>query len=201
MINGKIIIGLTGPIGSGKTKVSQFLINEDVFVINADKVSHELLNTNLECHNKIVAIFSDKILNNKGKIDRKKLGKLAFNNSQNINKLTDIMFPYITNSILQMINLCDNCKKYIILDAPTLIQSKLYKICDKIIVILSDKNTRIKRIIARDILTIEEVNSRIKNQLSDEEYCKYADYIIHNDKDQKYLQACIYNILHQIYGY
>lgn len=188
----KNIIGLTGPSGSGKSQAIKFLNNFDIFIIDADKVAHTLLSNNQDLIDKIIKNFSNKILDDNNMIDRKKLGSIVFSDKKNLALLNQIIFPYIKLEIFDMINSCKNNK--ILIDAPTLIQSGLYKICDKIIVILASKDIRLKRIISRDNLSLEEATNRLDSQLSDSEYLKKADFVIYNNSDLFNLKKNIFKI-------
>lgn len=177
-----IVIGLTGPSGSGKSEITKFLFNnQDVFIINADEISHELLKNNNKLKSEIIQHFSSIVLDNKNLIDRKILGTIVFKDKQKLSLLNSIIFPYIKFVIVELINSNKKNYKIILLDAPTLIESNLCTVCNKIIVVTADKFTRLKRIIERDNLSLNEANNRLSSQLSDDEYLKKADFIINNN--------------------
>lgn len=177
-----IVIGLTGPSGSGKSEITKFLFNnQDIFIINADEISHELLKNNNKLKSEIIQHFSNIVLNNKNLIDRKILGTIVFKDKQKLSLLNSIIFPYIKSVIVELINSNKKNYKIILLDAPTLIESNLCTVCNKIIVVTADKFTRLKRIIERDNLSLSEANNRLSAQLSDDEYLKKADFIINNN--------------------
>ena len=74
------VIGLTGGIGSGKSTVSQFLAELGAFILDADKVGHEVLHRDTEVWREVVETFGREILTPTDDIDRKKLGKIVFSN-------------------------------------------------------------------------------------------------------------------------
>ena len=189
------IIGLTGPTGSGKTQITEIVYSNfsNVFIINADKVAHKVIVENLDCKKNIIETFSNVILNADGSINRKKLGQIVFSN-----KHKQIMFPYITISILNLVANVQKNYKLILLDAPTLIESGLDKICEKVIVVVANRSVRKNRIIERDNLTDLQANSRLNNQLKYNEYLSKADYIIYNNRDIEYLKKQVYNIFSDI---
>ncbi|MBP0979063.1 MAG: dephospho-CoA kinase [Oscillospiraceae bacterium] len=200
-INNNKIIGLTGPSGSGKTEVTKIIskLNPEILIINLDKISHDLLKNNLELKNKIIKNFSNKILDNKNNIiniDRKKLGEIVFSNKQKLDLLNNIIFSYIIKKVFDIISVYKN--KIILLDAPTLIQSKLYKICNKIIVVTADKKIRLERIINRDKILLDQAIFRLDNQLPDKEYFKIADFVINNNTNFFELKKNIVIILKKL---
>ena len=81
------IIGLTGGIGSGKSTVSQYLAELGAVVIDADKTGHEMLNSNTEIRQEIVASFGEEIVDPNGGIDRKKLSEIVFNQPESMARL------------------------------------------------------------------------------------------------------------------
>ena len=193
-----LIIGITGPSGSGKTQITKILNNKNYLIINADLISHKLLAENKELHNKIIYNYSNIILDNNNQIDRKKLGKIVFSDPKKLELLNNIIFPYIKKDIKNKIKKFDN--KIIILDAPTLIESKLFKICDKIIVVLADKNILLERIIKRDKISLKDAKNRLDRQLNDKKYIKVANYILYNNGNIKELDFKINEILKNMKG-
>lgn len=198
------IIGLTGPSGAGKTEVTKIIseIYPNILIINLDKISHDLLKNNLELKNKIIKNFSNKILDNKNNniinIDRKKLGEIVFCDKQKLDLLNNIMFSYIKKQVFNIINFYKNKYKIILLDAPTLIQSGLYKTCNKIIVVTADKKIRLNRIINRDKILLNQAVLRLDNQLPDEEYLKIADFVINNNNKFSELKQNIIYIIKKL---
>ena len=194
------IIGLTGPTGSGKSQAVRIVksISSDIYIVDADRVSHNLLERNQNLKNDILSVFSDEILDDKKFTNRKKLGEVVFSDKQKLTSLNNIIFPYIRFEIINIINSCKDKYKIILLDAPTLIQSGLYKICDKIIVVTADHDIRLKRIIERDGLLFNKACNRIDSQLCDDEYLRKADFVINNDKGLLELKKNISVILEMI---
>lgn len=191
--NNHFIVGITGPSGSGKTVVSNFLKSLGFFIINADEISHSILDNNHILKTMVANKFDNLILNKSGSIDRKKLGKIVFQDNNKLKILNKIIFPFIKLEIKNIIFNCD--KKIIFLDAPTLIESGLNKICNKIIVITASKEIRINRIKNRDMISQNEINNRFDSQLSELDYLKKADFIIRNDSNISELKIQITKII------
>lgn len=192
---------MTGPSGAGKTEVSKIISEQslDILIINLDEISHELLKNNQDLKSKLIKAFSNKILDNKNNfIDRKKLGKIVFCDKQKLELLNSIIFSYITEKVFEIVELYKNKYRLILLDAPTLIQSKLYKICDKIIVVLAERKIKLHRIINRDKILLNQAIFRLDSQLRDEEYLNVADFVINNNNNFFELKRDIVDILKKI---
>lgn len=195
----KLIIGLTGPSGSGKTQITKILQNQNLFIIDADSISHDLLKNNNSLQKKIINSFSPSIICDKnGAINRRLLSKIVFSDKKKLFFLNSIIFPYIFSEITDQIS--KSSKNIIILDAPTLIESNLYKICHKIIVVLADHKIRLNRIILRDKISLDIAKNRLFSQLNTSEYLKFADYIIYNNNDLSQLNPQISKIFKSIFN-
>lgn len=182
------IIGLTGPTGSGKSTVAEQWQSLGARIIDTDKLAREVVNPGTKCLAELVQTFSSSILNDDGSLNRKKLGSLAFSSDENTKKLTAITHPYI-------LSLCDNFieeytkegNSFIIIDAPLLFESGLYKKCDFSVTISSNTQARKDRIIQRDQLSDSDAKHRIHQQHTNDYYEKHADIIFQNNKDFDHL--------------
>lgn len=172
------IIGLTGPSGSGKTTVSSVAEELGFYVIDCDKVSKTVSN---ECSvlEKLEKAFGGVLKD--GRLDRKKLAEKAFSTPENTEKLNKIMLPEIVLRIEEIIS--EQEGRNILLDAPTLFESGLNKRCDAVIAVLADIELRKKRLLLRDGLTGEQLESRLKAAKPDQFYTEKAGYIIYNNED------------------
>ena len=101
------IIGLTGQTGAGKSSVREILRQKGAAVIDADTVAHDITDNNVNCIYDIVNRFSCLVLNEKGKINRKALGKRAFSDKKELMALNKIIFPYILEAIERGVDMFD----------------------------------------------------------------------------------------------
>ena len=192
-----MVIGITGNIASGKSLVTNYLLNKNYKVIDSDKISHDVLLLD-EVKEKLINSFSLEIITNE-QIDRKKLGSIVFNNKDKKELLQSIVFPYILKEINNQINSYkDGNIKLIFLDAPLLIEYNIMYLVDKIILVKTNKDIQIQRLMARDNISYEYAIKKINSQLPVEEKEKYANYIINNDLDINYAYNQIENILKQL---
>lgn len=156
-----MIIGITGSSGSGKTIFSNFFKDDGFFVFNCDNFVKELYN-NQDFINIIQNIFPEVIINNK--INKKHLSTIVFSNPSTLEKFNNSVFPFISEKIIEGINIINKTTDNIILDAPTLFETGLYKKCNFIIGIIANKTVKLKRIMERDNISKEEALSRLSYQ-------------------------------------
>lgn len=175
-----LIIGLTGNIGCGKTTMSNYFIENNIPVIDADKVSREILN-NTSALKEIFEYFGDKMKLDDGSLDRKKLGSVVFSDDNELMKLNSITHPKIKNDILNKIEYYKSKNKNIVvIDAALLIEAKWIEVVEKLVLVTCKKEIQIDRVISRDNISRVEALNRIDSQMSQEYKIKYADYIIDN---------------------
>ena len=175
-------IGITGGIGSGKTTVCRLFELLRIPVYYADDESKKILNWDKAAKESVVKIFGDSIWNADGSIDRKKLAGLVFNKKEELEKLNAILHPAVGKHFDNWVK--DQKAPYCIKEAAILFESGAYKQVDKVIAVVAPLELKINRTIKRDGITKEEVLARIKNQMSDEEKVKKADFVIQNDELQ-----------------
>ena len=191
------IIGLTGQSGAGKTTISSYLLSKGFAVIDADKVSREVLSTN-ECKKEIAKFFGKEVFLKNGDIDRKKLAKKAFSAPENIETLNKIMHPKILKRIKLLLKEYELTQKKVILDVPLLFETELDKICDAVIAVLADENLRLERIISRDKIDQDTAKMRFYIQNEDAFYKNKADFVIFNDSSKEDLFTKVDEILAEI---
>lgn len=129
----------------------------------------------------IISTFGNKILDKNGNIDRKKLKEIVFENKEKLEKLNGIIHPKVINFYKELKE--KKTDKVIIFDVPLLFESGIDKFCDKILVVISDYEVQLNRIIERDKINRELAEKIIKSQLSNEERIKKADVVIENNSN------------------
>ena len=165
-----VIIGITGSIGMGKTTIAKILNFCKIPIFDADEEVKKILDNNLSIINKIKSNWPECVYlqNNKEIIDKKKLGKIIFNNTKEKEKIEKIIHPIINKK--RNIFLQEKKKekfRLVGLDIPLLYETKTNKICNYILLASASELTQKNRVLNRDGMTIDKFNKINKNQLSD----------------------------------
>lgn len=174
-------VALTGNIASGKTEFEKLLIKRGYMVVDTDKITHELLSKDLEAIEKIKEYFeSYDILEEDGSISRDKLGELVFSNKGLKYKLETILHPLITDRVEKYF---EQYKKLpvIFVSVPLLFEAGFNKLFDKIILIASDENIRLRRLLKRNKWRFDYAKARIKAQMPQEDKMDLSDFVIYNN--------------------
>ncbi len=177
MTEDKLIIAITGGIGSGKSEAAYYLRSKGYQMISADRIGHRLL-SDKKLIKTLVEIYGDMIKDGDD-IDRKKLGEIAFASHENLMRLNEVVHPLIFSKINEEIDRSPN--RIIFVEIPLLFESKREDVFDYIINIEADLNQRIKRIALRNRMPEEQILSRIKFQLSDEYRRNHSHFTIKNN--------------------
>lgn len=191
------VIGLTGGSGSGKTAIASLLQKKGIDIIDADIIAREIVKKGEPALDEIVEEFGGDILLSSGELDRKKLGSIVFTNKEKLKNLNKITHKYITKIIMQ--NLSEHASEIVVIDAALLKESGLIDICDYVIFVTANTDVRIKRIIERDKLDKKAALDRIQSQDADENYLRYADFVVDNS-GEKSLDEIAEDICHKIGG-
>ena len=129
----------------------------------------------------IILTFGNKILDKNGNIDRKKLKEIVFENKEKLKRLNAIIHPKVIDFYKELKE--KKTDKVIIFDVPLLFESGIDKFCDKILVVISDYEIQLNRIVGRDKIDRNLAEKIIKSQLSNEERIKKADVVIENNSN------------------
>jgi len=180
MTQNKKVIGVIGSSGSGKSEFCKVASELGYFIIDADDIAHEVLET----------AAKTEVLKEFGTINRTKLGMIVFNDDFRLKKLMKITYKYIEKNIENLINICENNR--IVIDAAELHQSKLFALCDQIIAVISEKDSQTSRILIRDQLSLTKAANRLEHQKDNDFYVSLADVIIENNGTLKELYDSAY---------
>ena len=190
-----IIVGITGGIACGKTKVSELLAEKGAIPINVDEIGHQLLRFDSPVIDELVDTFGPEILDQSGDGSRKKLGAVVFNDKSARERLNAMLHPLIIqrsrSRAQQLVN--DDASCVVLLDAPLLIEAGAYDAVDLIVVVTTSVETQLQRILERSQqqnrpLTKADAQARIDSQMPLSEKVKYADVVIENEGSIEELQ-------------
>ena len=177
-----LIIGITGSRACGKSLVSNYLQEKGYTIIDADKIGHMALE-NDEVKKQLVNKFGKSILKD-NEVNRVTLGKLVFENNENLKELNNIIHPQIRKNISEQLQVHKN-EKLVFVDVPLLFEAKFDDLVEKIIVISLDEKIQLERLMNRNSLSKEEALQRIKSQIPVREKEKLGDYVVDNSFTQE----------------
>ena len=177
-----LIIGITGSIACGKSLVSNYLQEKGYTIIDADKIGHMALE-NDEVKKQLVNKFGKSILKD-NEVNRVTLGKLVFENNENLKELNNIIHPQIRKNISEQLQVHKN-EKLVFVDVPLLFEAKFDDLVEKIIVVSLDEKIQLERLMNRNSLSKEEALQRIKSQIPVREKEKLGDYVVDNSFTQE----------------
>lgn len=177
-----LVIGLTGPSGAGKGEVADLFASFRIPVMDADKIYHQMLLPPSPCLSEIARHFGSQILNPDGTLDRKKLASIVFSDRAELDELNRITHSFVMRTIRRRLEYYkSDGVSAVVLDAPQLFEAGGDKDCNILVSVLSNKENRIRRIVARDGITREEAELRLASQKSDAFFRANSDYVIENN--------------------
>lgn len=176
------IIGITGPSGAGKSYLSEFLRKKNIPVVDADETYHSLLVPPSACLDAIREAFGDGVIRADGSLDRRALSEVVFGSEEKLTLLNSTVLGYVLDRVREIFSEYEREGLCLVgVDAPTLIESGFYAECDVIISVLSDRETRISRITARDGISEEAARARVYAQRDDGFYIEKSDFTVENN--------------------
>lgn len=173
----KLILGVTGGSGSGKTQLSKLLSAMGARVIDADRVAHEILERE-DVKREILTEFGD-VTAPDGSIDRRALGGIVFSDPEKLALLNLITHRHVIARIEDIIHLSK--EDIVVIDAVELNSTRLRDLCAHTIAIIAPRELRIKRIVERDGISREDAQKRLDAQKKDSEFTLGADFVIINN--------------------
>ena len=192
-------IGLTGGIGTGKSSLSQFLKKMGQPVIEADFLVHQALTENPSIYNRVVQHFGKEILDQDKKIDRKRLGKKVFFDSKRLLELESILHPFVQEKTKKE---KEKRKKsgflFCFCEVPILFEKNLEKQFDEIVLVSCREEIQKERVLKRDKMSEEELEMRLKAQMSLKEKKKKAHFFIENEGSLKELEEKAKKLLKEL---
>ncbi|MFD1362229.1 dephospho-CoA kinase [Lentibacillus salinarum] len=176
------VIGLTGSIASGKSTVSLMFDDFGIPVIDADKISREVVMPGEKAYKQIVDTFGESILRDDQSINRKKLGAVVFEDDKKRRTLNSIVHPAVRERMVERRNgYVESGVKSVVLDIPLLFESQLTNFVDKTVVVYVDEQVQLSRLMERDGYSEKEAYQRIHAQMPVKEKAELADAVIDNN--------------------
>ena len=175
---GKYVIGLTGNIATGKSVVRRMLEHLGAYGIDADALAHRVITKGAPGYMSVVSTFGRWLLDDNSQIDRDKLGKLVFNDSEALVILEEIIHPFVQKAIDLLIRRAN--QRMIIIEAIKLFETDLAMYCDTCWVTYAPESVQVARLVSRRDMAEAEALKRIRMQNPQDEKRARADVIIEN---------------------
>ncbi|CAD84509.1 MULTISPECIES: dephospho-CoA kinase [Nitrosomonas] len=182
-----LIIGLTGGIGSGKTRAADSFRELGIEIIDTDQIAHELTRSAGKAISPIRIAFGDCFILDDGSLDRSAMRRLVFSDETARHRLESILHPLIYQETLQRLPLIQS--EYGIVVVPLLLEIDGYlKLVDRVLVIDCPEPLQISRTMLRSKLSEQEVRDVMAVQCSRDKRLAQADDVIVNDSGEQHLQ-------------
>ena len=181
-----IKIGITGGVGSGKTRVLEYLgAHTKSRILLADEVAHQVKEPNSECYRQLVCLLGTSVLEENGRIHRGKMAEVIFGDKKLLRQVNEIIHPAVKEYILKAMEKEEREKKteVFFLEAALLIESGYLSYLDELWYIYSDIKTREKRLQESKQYSLEKIRQIVEQQLPEEEFLKYAGVVIDNSRE------------------
>ena len=217
----KHAVFITGSIGSGKSAVCELLVGRGFEIIDADQISHRVLD---RCAAQVAEIFGAQYVGQKDaqaknlgshaefrvssgeeissapcvSVDRKKLGELVFKDPAELAKLEALLHPKITAEILSQAQALEAKRKLYFVDIPLFFEGKRYEFLDKVVVVYAPKDTLIARVMKRNGLDHAAAKHRVELQMDIEQKRAMADFVIDNSGDFAALKVAVERFLKEL---
>jgi len=177
-----IIIGLTAPIGCGKSYVAQIFAKKGIPTVDTDEVYHSLVNSPTPLVKRLAMEYGDDIVAPDGSLDRKKLAPIVLSDRNKLDMLNKITHSAVIAETERIIaELSEKGIKAVTVQVPLMFESGYDKRCDTVVCVVADTNVRISRICKRDGCSEEIAKKRIKNQKEIEFYIANSDEKVYNN--------------------
>lgn len=185
--NTTLKVGITGPIGSGKSYVAGKLREAGYCVYDSDREAKRLTESNEDVRKSIIALLGKDAYDSQGVYQRRWVASKVFQNSDFLNGLNGIIHPTVFLDFAAWASLRHAEGAGIVFFESALLPSvrhEYLKALDYVVLVHAAKECRMRRVMARDAAAREAILQRMENQPSDAAYTAIANYTLHNDSNQ-----------------
>jgi dephospho-CoA kinase len=183
------VVGLTGPIGAGKSTVAGLLRDLGARVLDADAIARDEQSRGTTGYSAIVQQFGTEVLGEDKEIDRRKLADVVFADPRRLEQLEKILHPRVIARILEARKMLPG-DQILVVEAIKLVETSLRSLCDRVWVVLAPRDELLSRLAARG-MSEAGVAARFSAQASAEQFRDAADVVIENDGDRDALRAAV----------
>ncbi|HCM42198.1 MAG TPA: dephospho-CoA kinase [Candidatus Omnitrophica bacterium] len=189
----KMVIGITGGFGTGKSTAAGLLRKEGFLVLDADRIAHETLQATNPVFEKICEKFPDAMVS--GFLERRKLAEIVFKNPARLKRLEKLIHPYVLKRFLSEIK--KTKKKWIALEIPLLFESGFQKICDRVVTVFAGTQESDERLLSQG-WTHTEIRRRRAEQWPIQKKMAKSDFVINNSGSKAEMRKQVRTLLKQL---
>jgi dephospho-CoA kinase len=191
-VKGKIVIGLTGNIATGKSAVLRLAAGRGALIVDADKIVHDILNEDKVAQEAIAETFGERLRLENGRIDRAALGEIVFNNAEALAELEQIVHPRVGARIVALLQ--ESAAEVVMIEAIKLLEGQLWRLCREIWVTTCSYECQLQRLEVCRGMERSAAEARIKAQRPAEEKIARADVVLDTnglmqDTERQFAQA------------
>ena len=183
------VVGLTGPIGAGKSTVAALLRELGARVLDADAIARDEQSRGTTGYSAIVQQFGTEVLGEDREIDRRKLAEIVFADPRRLEQLERIVHPRVISRILEARKMLPG-DQVLVVEAIKLIETSLRNACDRVWVVVAPRDQLRSRLATRG-LDDASVAARLASQSTEDEFRHAADVVLENDGDRDALRAAV----------
>ena len=197
-------VALTGGIACGKSVIGQMLVAEGAYLLQADKLSHDLMRPGKPVYDEVVKLFGRGILQSDGEVDRSALATIVFSDKNRLQELTAIVHPAVIKAQEEWMDETgrQDPDAIAIVEAALIYEAGLAGHFDRVIAVVCKPDDKVARLAQRTGLDWEraaaEVERRSAAQISDEEKARRADYVIENSGTLAFAQEQVRGLVAQL---
>jgi dephospho-CoA kinase len=189
-------IGVTGGIGSGKSLVCSMFAERGIPIIPADDIAKQVMVDDVGLRMQLISLLGPATYRSDGSLDKAFVASKIFSDASVQKKVNHLVHPKVESEIERRFSTLERSNTPIgIVEAALIYESGFNKNLDAVIVVAAPEADRIKRVVARDKSSIDQVKSRIAAQMAADQKASKADYIIHNSGSIAELESSVQFLL------
>ena len=174
-------VGVTGGIGSGKTALTDWLSEQGIVIVDADRVAREVVQPGTPALKAIIDAFGEQYLTQDGNLDRAAMRQLVFGDEEKRLLLESITHPQIREALWDQLRRADSA--YVVLSSPLLLESGQSEMVDVSVVVDVPEEMQIQRTMARDANDKALVEKIMAAQMRRQKRLQLADIVVDNSGD------------------
>lgn len=197
-----LLVGLTGSIATGKSTVSRMFAHLGARVLDADLLAREVVMPGQPAYLKIVEEFGQGVVQDDGTLDRKALGAIVFAEPARRKRLEEITHPAIAARQQRILSVLDEeaFEGIVIWDVALLFETGGVARMDRVVVVATDPETELARLMSRDGMAEADARARIASQMPVAEKAKRAHYVIDNSGDRAFTEQQVKVVYEALLG-